>query len=163
MWVPVTSNRCPDHLSRQILTTASTFPYSSKNSSAEHIYDLSTWLIITNTLTHSHRKKTHTLMRAHTHTHTHTLNPQPNIFLLYQHGSPSQSNSLTQTNTHTHKQTHTHILTHTHTHTHTHTLTHTDSLTLTQTGICIRKPQYVRLRNFQSCMERQRRWSRIVC
>ena len=35
--VPVTSNRCPDHLSRQFLTTASTFPYSSKNSSVEHI------------------------------------------------------------------------------------------------------------------------------
>ena len=36
-WVPATSNRCPDHLSRQFLTTASTFPYSSKNLSAEHI------------------------------------------------------------------------------------------------------------------------------
>ena len=33
-----TSNRCPDHLNRQFLTTASTFPYSSKNSSAEHIH-----------------------------------------------------------------------------------------------------------------------------
>ena len=32
------SDRCPDHLSRKFLTTASTFPYSSKNSSAEHIY-----------------------------------------------------------------------------------------------------------------------------
>ena len=37
-WVLGTSNRCPDHLSRQFLTTASTFPYSSKNSSAEHIH-----------------------------------------------------------------------------------------------------------------------------
>ena len=52
-WVLGTSNRCPDHLGRQFLTTASTFPYSSKNSSAEHIHALSTWLIITNTLTHS--------------------------------------------------------------------------------------------------------------
>ena len=32
------STRCPDHLSRQFLTTASTFPYSSKNSSPEHIH-----------------------------------------------------------------------------------------------------------------------------
>ena len=37
-WVLSTSNRCPDHLSRQFLTTASTFPYSSKNFSAEHIH-----------------------------------------------------------------------------------------------------------------------------
>ena len=36
--VPVTSNRCPDHLSRKFLTNASTFPYSSKNSSVEHIH-----------------------------------------------------------------------------------------------------------------------------
>ena len=36
--VPATSTRCPDHLSRQFLTTVSTFPYSSKNSSAEHIH-----------------------------------------------------------------------------------------------------------------------------
>ena len=37
-WVLGTSNRCPDHLSRQFLTIASTFPYCSKNSSAEHIH-----------------------------------------------------------------------------------------------------------------------------
>ena len=37
-WVLGTSNRCPDLLSRQCLTTTSTFPYSSKNSSAEHIH-----------------------------------------------------------------------------------------------------------------------------
>ena len=37
-WVLGTSNTCPDHLSGQFLTTASTFPYSSKNSSAEHIH-----------------------------------------------------------------------------------------------------------------------------
>ena len=37
-WVVGTSNRCPDHLSRHFLTTASTFPYSFKNSSAEHIH-----------------------------------------------------------------------------------------------------------------------------
>ena len=36
--VPATSTRRPDHLNRQFLTTASTFPYSSKNSSAEHIH-----------------------------------------------------------------------------------------------------------------------------
>ena len=34
--VPATSARCPDHLSRQFLTSASTFPYNSKNPSAEH-------------------------------------------------------------------------------------------------------------------------------
>ena len=51
---PLTSIRCSDHLSRQFLTTASTFPYSSKNSSALQ--------------THSHRQ-THT--QTHTHTHTH--------------------------------------------------------------------------------------------
>ena len=34
----VTSNRCPGHLNRQFLTIASTFPYSSKNSSAEQIH-----------------------------------------------------------------------------------------------------------------------------
>ena len=36
--VPTTSTKCPDHLSRQFRTTASTFLYSSKNSSAEHIH-----------------------------------------------------------------------------------------------------------------------------
>ena len=61
-WVPVTSNWCPDYLSRQLLTTASTFPYSSKNSSSEHTHTLSTWLTITNTHTHTH-----------THTHTDSL------------------------------------------------------------------------------------------
>ena len=70
-WALGTSNRCLDHLSRQFLTTASTFPYSSKNSSAEHIHALSTWLIITNTLTHLHRQ-THTHTHSHRQTHTHT-------------------------------------------------------------------------------------------
>ena len=51
--VPATSTRCPDHLSRQLLTTVSTFPFSSKNSSVEHIHALSSWLILTNRLTHS--------------------------------------------------------------------------------------------------------------
>ena len=37
-WVLVTSSRCPDHLSGQFLTIASTFPYSSKHSSAEDIH-----------------------------------------------------------------------------------------------------------------------------
>ena len=35
---PGTSTNCPDQLSRQFLTTASTFTCSSKNSSAEHIH-----------------------------------------------------------------------------------------------------------------------------
>ena len=39
-WVLGTSNRCSDHLSRQFLTTAFTFPYRSKKSSAEHIHAL---------------------------------------------------------------------------------------------------------------------------
>ena len=64
----------PEHLSRQFLTTASTFPYSSKNASAEHIHVLKTWLIIPKTHTHRH---------THTDTHTHTFIPQPNIFSLY--------------------------------------------------------------------------------
>ena len=62
-WVLGTSNRCPDHLSRQFRAPPSTFTYSSKNPSAEHIHALSTWLIITNTLTHSHRQ-THTLTHS---------------------------------------------------------------------------------------------------
>ena len=36
--VPATSTRCPDHLSREFLTTASTFPYSTKNYSVERIH-----------------------------------------------------------------------------------------------------------------------------
>ena len=36
--VPGTSTSCPDQLSRQFLTTASTFTCSSKNSSDEHIH-----------------------------------------------------------------------------------------------------------------------------
>ena len=36
--IPVTSTCCPNYLSRQFLTTASTFPCSYKNSSAEHIH-----------------------------------------------------------------------------------------------------------------------------
>ena len=60
--VPTTSTRWSDHLGRQFLTTASTFPHSSKNSSAEHIHDVSTCLILTNTLNH---------IDKYTHTHTH--------------------------------------------------------------------------------------------
>ena len=112
-WVPVTSHRCPDHLSRQFLIPASTFPYISKNSSAEHIRALSKWLTST-----------------HTHTHTHTrililMHTGICIKMLYQHVSPSQTHSLTHINKHIHshtQQTFTH--THTHTHAHTHTLTH---------------------------------------
>ena len=36
--VPAISPRCPDHLSREFLNTASTFPYSTKNSSVERIH-----------------------------------------------------------------------------------------------------------------------------
>ena len=53
----------------KFLTTASTFPYSSKNSSAEHIHDVSICLILTNTLSHID-KHTHTHWFTHTHTHT---------------------------------------------------------------------------------------------
>ena len=142
--------------------SASTFPYSCKNSSAEHIHALSTWLITTNTLTHIDKHThthTHTHIDKHTHTHsyrqTHTHIPQPNIFSLYQHGSPSQTYTVTHTRTHTHTHAHTHTRTQTHAHRHTHTdtrtlthaHTHTDALTLTHTGICIRKREYVRLRN----------------
>ena len=87
-WVPVTWKRCPDHLSRQFLTTVSTFPYSSKNSSSEHIHALSKWLTITNSLTHIDK------------------------------------------------------------HTHSPTYTYSHTLSLTHTGICIRKREHVRLRNF---------------
>ena len=78
--VPATSTRCSNNLSRQFLITASSFPYSSKNSSAEHIHTLPTCLTIINTLTHidkhalSHwliHPQTH--IHSHTHTHTHTL------------------------------------------------------------------------------------------
>ena len=89
--VPATSNKCLDHLSRQFLTTASTFPYSSKNYSTEHIHALSTCLTLTNTLTHIDK-----------HTHIHWL-----IHSL----SLSLSLSLSQTRTHTH--THAHTVTHT--------------------------------------------------
>ena len=106
-WVLVTSNRCPDHLSRQFLTTASTFPYCSKNSSAEHIHVLSTWLIITNTLTHIDNQSP-TVTHIDKHTHLHTPIPQPNIFSLCQHDSPSQTNSLTYYHTHTHTHRHFH-------------------------------------------------------
>ena len=57
------SNRCPDHLSRQILTTSSTFPYSSKNSSAEHTRFIN--------MAH-HHKQTHSHKQTHKHMHTHT-------------------------------------------------------------------------------------------
>ena len=69
--VPATSIRCPDHFSRQFLITASTFSYGSKNSSAEHIHDVSICLIVTNTLSHID-KHTHTLIHTHTDSHTHT-------------------------------------------------------------------------------------------
>ena len=46
MGVPANWTRCPDHLSRQFLTTASTFPYSSKYSSAEHIRAFYTCLCV---------------------------------------------------------------------------------------------------------------------
>ena len=162
-WVLGTSNRCPDHLSRQFLTTASTFPYSSKNSSAKHIHTLSTWLIITNTLTHidkhththSHRQAhilthidKHTHSRTQTHTHTHSSAEH----ILGLSTWLTITNKLTHIDkhwhTHTHTHTHTHSDSHSQTHTHTHTHTHTDEITLTHTGICMRRREYVWLRNF---------------
>ena len=117
--IPATSTRCPENLSRQFLTGASTFPYGSKNSSSQHIHALSTCLTLTNTLTHID-KHTHSHTYIHTHTHTHSLIPQPNKFSLYQHDPPSQTNSLTlpsnTLSTHTHTHTHTDRRTHTHAH-----------------------------------------------
>ena len=84
--VPATSTTCSDHLSKQFLTTASTFLYSSKNSSAEHIHDVTTYLILTNTVNHIDK---HTHINTHTHTHTDSC-------IL------SLSLSLTHTHTHTH-------------------------------------------------------------
>ena len=69
--VPATSTCCSDHLSRQLLTIASTFPCTSRNSSAEHIHAFSTCLTLTNTLTHS-PLLTYSLTHTHTHTYTHT-------------------------------------------------------------------------------------------
>ena len=115
-WIPVTSNRCPDHLSRQSLITASTFAYSSKNCSAADNHALPTRFNIIKKLTHSHRQ-THTLTHTHTHTHTHTP-------------------KLTRSNSHT--QTHTLKLTHSNSHTQTHTIkltrsnSHSNSYTHTQ-------------------------------
>ena len=80
--VPAASTRCSDHLSRQFLITASTFPYVRKI-------------------------------------------PQPNIFTFYRHASP-----LTNTLTHIDKHIHTHA--------------HRDMY---------KKREYVRLRNFWSCMD----------
>ena len=65
-------NRCSYQLSRQFLITASTFPYSSKNSSAEHIHILRTCLTLTNTLTHMTNTHSHIDLFTHTHSHTHT-------------------------------------------------------------------------------------------
>ena len=65
MGVPAISTRCSDHLSTQFQITAFTLPYSSKNSSVEHIHTLPTCLTLINTLTH--------MTNTHTHTHTHTL------------------------------------------------------------------------------------------
>ena len=65
-------NRRSYQLSRQFLITASTFPYSSKNSSAEHIHTLRTCLILMNTLIHMTNRHTHTLTHSLTHTLTNT-------------------------------------------------------------------------------------------
>ena len=109
-WVLGTSKRCPDHLSRQFPTTASTFPYSSKNSSAEHIHALSKWLIITNTLTY---------IDKHTHTHTHSFLSRTYSRFINMTHHHKQTHSHWQT-------THTHTLTHTHTHWRTNTHAHRD-------------------------------------
>ena len=59
--VPATSTRCPDHLSRQFLTTASTFPYSSKNSSAEHLrflyMSLCAWVCVNESVIERERER----------------------------------------------------------------------------------------------------------
>ena len=68
-------NQVADHLNRQFLITASSFPYSSKNSTAEHIHNLPTYLTLINTLTHINKHtNSHidSLSLSHTHTHTHT-------------------------------------------------------------------------------------------
>ena len=67
-----TQQTIPDHRLHD------TFPYSSKNFSAEHIHTLPTCLTLINTLTH---------IDKHTHSHT---------------------DSFTHTNTHTHTHTHAH-------------------------------------------------------
>ena len=110
-WVLGTSNRCPDHLSRQFLTTAPTFPYSSKNSSAEHIHALSTCLTLISTLTDSN-SLTHTLTHTYTHIHTHTSTH-----------TYSHIHTLTHTHTHTYTHSHIHTLTRTHIHTYIHSRT----------------------------------------
>ena len=86
--VPPISTRCSDHLSRQFLITATSFPNSSKNSSDEHIRTLPTCLTLINPLTHIDK-------HTHTHTLTHSL-------------SLSLSVSLSLSLTHTHKHTHAH-------------------------------------------------------
>ena len=75
--VPATSTRRSDLLGRQFLITASTFPYSSKNSSAEHIHNLPTCLTLINTLIHIDKHTlTHWLIHSYSlslsHTHTET-------------------------------------------------------------------------------------------
>ena len=106
-------NQLPYQLSRQFLTTASTFTCSSKNSSAEHIHALSTWLIIANT---------HSLTQANTHTHAHRQT----------HTHSSAEHILALLACHHHKQTHSHRQTK-HTHTRTRACTHTDTCTHTHT------------------------------
>ena len=83
-WWLVTSNRCPDHLSRQFLTTASTFHTAIKipqpNIFTHYQRDLPSnthSLTHIDKHTHSH-KETHTLVLIdkHTLTHTHTTHTQ---------------------------------------------------------------------------------------
>ena len=81
--VPATSTRCSDHLSIQFLITPSTFPYSSKNSSAEHIHTLPTCLTLIITLTHIDKhihSYTDSFTHKHTHTHIHTCIKSMNMF-----------------------------------------------------------------------------------
>ena len=73
--VPASSTRCPNHVSRQLLATASTFSYSPKISPVEHIHALSTCLTRTNTVSHWLNHSLYlslSLSLTHTHTHTHT-------------------------------------------------------------------------------------------
>ena len=77
----------PDHLSRQFLTTASTFPHSSKIPQPNIFTHTNT---ITHTDKHTHtlsqtltQSLTHTHIHTHTHTRTHTLSLSLSLSLSY--------------------------------------------------------------------------------
>ena len=80
--VPATSTRCSDHLSKQFLITAFSFPYSSKYSSAEHIHTLPTCLTFINTLTYIY-KQTHSHTDSFTHSHTDSFTHSRSLSLMH--------------------------------------------------------------------------------